>query len=77
MGFVHLRLWQIGVCHVHIIGPLFLVNLIGGVALAVALLAVPRRWLALVAAATAVCLAGTLAALFVSAWWGLFGFHAE
>ncbi len=77
MGIIHLRLWEIGVRHIHIIGPLFLVNLVGGLILALAVLAVPRRGLAVVAVAAAAFLAGTLVALFISIGWGLFGFHAE
>ena len=74
MAAIHLHLWSTGYRHVHIIGVLFLLNGIIGIALAVALLAVPTRLLAPAAAATAGFTAGTLLGLILSLTVGLFGF---
>jgi hypothetical protein len=74
MAAIHLHLWSIGYRHLHIIGILFLLNGIGGIALALALLLVPRVLLGAVAAVTTLFTAGTLAGLVVSLTAGLFGF---
>jgi hypothetical protein len=44
-AFVHLREWLDGFRHVHVIGPLFLVNIVAGVVIAV-LLVTWRHWFA-------------------------------
>ena len=77
MGVIHLVLWQDGVRHASIVGPLFLLNVIGGFALAAAVLVTPRRLLAGIASLNALFNAGTLLALFVAIGHGLFGFHAS
>jgi hypothetical protein len=73
MGWIHLQLWVDGYREVPVVGTLFLLNAIGAVLLAVALLAVPVRLLSVAAAVTAVFTAGTLAALIISLTAGLFG----
>jgi hypothetical protein len=73
MGWIHLQLWFEGFRDVPVIGPLFLVNAIGAVVLAGALLAVPVRLLSATAAVSAVFTAGTLAGLILSLTVGLFG----
>jgi hypothetical protein len=73
MGWIHLQLWVDGYREVPVVGTLFLLNAIGAVLLAVALLAVPVRLLSVAAAATAVFTAGTLAALIISLTVSLFG----
>lgn len=73
-GWIHLDLWLDGYQTIDIIGPAFLLNVIGGFGLAVLLLVTPRRFLPWVAAAGALFCAGTLGALLISTWWGLFGF---
>jgi hypothetical protein len=75
MAWIHLHLWDEGYKHVPSIGNLFLLNFIGGVVLAVAVLASPRRYLALAAGAGALMLAGTLVSLILSINVGLLGFH--
>ena len=77
MGAIHLVLWQDGVGHASIVGPLFLLNVIGGFALAAAVLVAPRRLLVGVASLIAVFNAGTLVALFVAIVHGLFGFRSS
>ena len=44
-AYVHLYEWRSGMRHVHVIGPLFIVNIVAGVAIAV-LLFTWRHWLA-------------------------------
>jgi hypothetical protein len=73
MGWIHLQLWVDGYREVPVVGPLFLLNVIGAVLLTVALLTVPVRLLSVAAAVTAVFTAGTLAALIISLTVGLFG----
>lgn len=75
MAWIHLHLWSAGYRHLHVIGPLFLVNFILGVGAALAEITVPDRWLALASAAACTLVAGTLALLAVSINAGLFGFH--
>jgi hypothetical protein len=70
-GLIHLYLWADGYRNIATIGPLFLVQGIGGLLLAVALVAYPRVLTAGVAAAY---LLATIAGLAVSATSGLFGF---
>ncbi|MFF0432488.1 hypothetical protein ACFYU9_09740 [Streptomyces sp. NPDC004327] len=74
MAAIHLRLWAEGYRDLATIGPLFLLNGIVGILLAVALLATPVRRLGPLAAVTALFTAGTLGALFLSLTTGLFGF---
>ncbi len=71
-GVIHLQLWSDGYRSISVIGPLFLIQGIGGIALAM-VLAVFRR-VALMAAG-AVTMAATAAGLLLSAGIGLFGFQ--
>jgi hypothetical protein len=73
-GAIHLYLWSTGYDTIDWIGPLFLLNAIGAFALALAVLATPRRLLFWPAAAGALLQIGTLGGLYVSSTWGLFGF---
>ena len=74
MGWIHLHLWSAGYKHLPSIGNLFLLNFIGAVVLAVGVLVAPRRYLALVAGAGALMVAGTLVSLIISINVGLLGF---
>jgi hypothetical protein len=69
---IHLHLWLIGYRHIHLIGAAFLLQSIGGLALAVALLAVRR--LVVVLAGVAYC-GGSVVALVLSATVGFLGLH--
>ena len=71
-GEIHLQLWFDGYRDISVIGPLFVIQGIGCIVLAL-VLAVFRR-LALLAAG-AVLLAGTAAGLLLSVGVGLFGYH--
>jgi hypothetical protein len=77
MAGIHFYLWlKDGYRDVMPIGPLFLVNTAGGVVLAVALFAAPKRYFAIVALLSALFDAGTLGALLLSLTSsGLFGFQ--
>lgn len=68
---IHLQLWSDGYRSISVIGPLFLIQGVGGIALAV-VLAVFRRLILM--AAGAVTMAATAAGLLLSAGTGLFGF---
>ena len=68
---IHLQLWSDGYRSISVIGPLFLIQGVGGIALAV-VLAVFRRLILM--AAGAVTMAATAAGLLLSAGIGLFGF---
>jgi hypothetical protein len=70
-GVIHLQLWSDGYRDISVIGPLFLVQGIAGIALALALV-VFRRLVLL--AAGAILLAATAAGLLLSAGIGLFGY---
>ena len=70
-GVLHLQLWSEGYRTISVIGPLFLVQGIASVVLAVALVAFRR--LVLLAAGAALA-AGTAAGLLLSASVGLFGY---
>jgi hypothetical protein len=70
-GVIHLQLWSDGYRSISVIGPLFLIQGIAGIALAV-VLAVFRR--VILMAAGAVMMAATAAGLLLSAGIGLFGF---
>lgn len=72
MGYIHWLLWHEGYKFIPTDGPFFLVDAIAAVALAVALLAWPRPAVGLVSAAF---VAVTIAALVISLWVGLSGFH--
>jgi hypothetical protein len=71
-GVIHLQLWSDGYRSISVIGPLFLIQGIGGIALA-AVIAVFRR--VILIAAGAVTMAATAAGLLLSADIGLFGFQ--
>jgi hypothetical protein len=77
MGWIHFYLWlDGGYRSVTLIGPLFLLNAIGGLVLAVALLVVPLRLLTVTTALATLFMAGTLGALLISLTpSGLFGFQ--
>ena len=70
-GILHYNLWQHGYRHVPKIGPLFLANVVGSIALAGAILA--SRRVAVVVAAM-VFAGGSLLALVLSRTVGVFGF---
>jgi hypothetical protein len=69
---IHLLLWSDGYRSISVIGPLFLLQGIGGLVLALAV--VVLRWAVLLAAG-ALLLAGTAAGLLVSSAFGLFGYR--
>jgi hypothetical protein len=71
---IHLLLWSDGYRDITWIGPLFLLNAIGAAVLAVAVLAVPARWLPLACAAGALLELGTLGGLLLSTTVGFLGF---
>jgi hypothetical protein len=71
-GVIHLQLWSDGYRSISVIGPLFLVQGIVSIALAV-VIAVIRR--VVLMAAGAVTMAATAAGLLLSAGTGLFGFR--
>jgi hypothetical protein len=75
MGWIHLYLYNTGYRTVATIGPLFLLNAVLGAFAALAVLAVPRRWLGWASLIGAVLQAGTLGALLLSLTVGLLGFH--
>jgi hypothetical protein len=74
MGWIHLHLWSDGYKHLPTIGTLFILNFVGAIVLAVAVLATPPRFLALPSAAGALMAATTLVSLAISINIGLFGF---
>jgi hypothetical protein len=71
-GIIHIQLWSDGYRDISVIGPLFIVQGVGSIVLAV-VLAVFRR-LALLAAG-AVALAATAVGLLLSVYIGLFGYR--
>ena len=75
MGWIHLQLWLDGYREVPVVGMLFLLNGIGAIALATALLVAPARLLSIAAILAALFTAGTLAGLILSLTVGLFGVH--
>ena len=77
MGVIHLVLWLQGYRVVAVIGPGFMVNAVGGIALAIAVLLVRARLLPLVAGLSALFMAVTLAALIISLTVGLFGVNEQ
>jgi hypothetical protein len=74
MAWIHLHLWSDGYRNLHTVGPLFLLNFIAGVLVALAVLGAPLRWLGPSALIAAVLAAGTLVALSISINTGLFGY---
>jgi hypothetical protein len=77
-AYVHLYEWLnggvSGYRHVHVIGPLFIVNVVAGVVIA-ALLVFWHHWLAPFLAAGFG--ASTLGGFVIAAQWGLFGDHEK
>ncbi|AXB41901.1 hypothetical protein [Amycolatopsis albispora] len=73
-AWIHFDLWQLGYRDIDTIGPLFLVNAVAGVVLALAVL-FWHHWLPLLAAAGFGAV--TLAAFFLSVTVGLFGMKNE
>lgn len=71
-GVIHLQLWSQGYRDISVIGPLFLVQGIASIALALALVVFRRVFLL---AAGAALLAGTGVGLLLSATVGLFGYQ--
>jgi phosphotransferase system glucose/maltose/N-acetylglucosamine-specific IIC component len=71
LGWIHLHLWQVGYRQIPTIGPLFLVAAVATVAVAVAMLVWPSRFIGLLGFGTVM---GLLAGLIVSINVGLFGF---
>jgi hypothetical protein len=71
-AIIHLHLWLQGYKHIHTIGPLFLAQAVGGIVLAVVMVAYPRF---VSAVAGAVYMASTIGGLLISATVGIFGFH--
>ena len=70
-GVIHLMLWSDGYKDISVIGPLFLVQAIGCIILAVAIVAL--RWLVLIAAGAVAGIA-TAVGLLLTASVGLFGY---
>jgi hypothetical protein len=73
-GGIHLYLWQTGYKDVHLIGPMFLANVVLAVLAAIVVLATPSRWLAWICLLAGLLEIGTLGALLLSLTVGLFGF---
>jgi hypothetical protein len=73
-AYVHLKEWIDGFRHVHVIGPLFIANVVAGVAIAI-LLVTWRHWLAPFLAFGFG--ASTLGGFVIAAQWGLFGDHEK
>lgn len=71
-GAVHLKLWSDGMKDISVIGPLFLLNAVAALVIAVGVL-LWRSWLPLLAAVGFA--AATLVAFVISATVGLFGVH--
>ena len=68
---IHLHLWLQGYKHIHTIGPLFLLQAVGGIALAVVMV-LYRRLVTVIAGAG--YMASTVIGLLISATVGIFGF---
>ena len=69
---IHLHLWSTGYRHIPTIGPLFLLQGVVGVGVALVVAVTRRAWAALVGAAFA---ASTIGGLLLSVQVGLFGFQ--
>src|SRR6478735_5930988 len=73
-AYVHLKEWFDGFRHVHVIGPLFIVNGVAGIVIAV-LLVTWQHWLpAFLAFGFG---ASTLGGFVIAATWGLYGVHEK
>ena len=73
-AYVHLKLWFDGFRHMDKIGPAFMTNAIGGVVIAILLVA----WLHWLPPLLSVGFGfSTLGAFIISATWGLFGLHEQ
>ena len=73
-GGIHLYLWQTGYKDIHLIGPMFLANVVIAGLAAIVVLATPARWLAWICLLAGLLEIGTLGALLLSLTVGLFGF---
>ena len=71
---IHLYLWQQGYRTIDVIGPAFLLQSVIGVGGAILVLVAPRRLLPVAAVLGALFAVGSLGALLVSTFVGLFGF---
>lgn len=74
MAYIHYHLYVAGY-HLTAVGPAFIANAILGLIAAIAVLAFPNRMLGIVAALSALLQLGTLAALLISIYGSLFGYH--
>jgi hypothetical protein len=75
MGAIHLYLVFHGAGG--LIGVLFVLNAIGGIVLAIAMVTAPRRFLPAASVLSLLFLAGTLLALVLALTVGLFGIHQQ
>jgi hypothetical protein len=75
MGGIHLYLVLTGFGG--LLGVLFVLNAIGGVVLAIAMIAAPRRFLPVASVLGLLFMAGTLLALVLALTVGLFGIHEQ
>ena len=75
MGGIHFYLVLTGFSGA--LGVAFVLNAIGGVVLAIAMIAAPRRFLPLVSVLSLLFIAGTLLALVLALTVGLFGMHEQ
>ena len=73
-AYVHLHLWLDGFRHQHVIGPLFMVNVVAGVAIAALLVTSRSRLAPFLALGFG---ASTLGGFVIAAQWGLFGLHEK
>ena len=73
-AYVHLKEWIDGFRHVDVIGPLFIVNVVAGVVIAI-LLVTWRHWMPPFLAFGFG--AATLGGFVIAATWGLFGDHEQ
>jgi hypothetical protein len=74
MAWIHWYLWAYDQYDtLTVIGPLFLINAVVGALLAIAVCAMPARMLGITATLSSLFVLGTLVALLVSMFWGLFG----
>jgi hypothetical protein len=71
LSYIHFHLWQDGYRHIATIGPLFLVQSIGGLLIGLLVIAVHRVWTALLGIGFALA---TVAGFLISVEHGLFGF---
>jgi hypothetical protein len=71
LSYIHFHLWQDGYRHIPTIGPLFLVQSIGGLLIGLLVISVHRVWSAVVGIGFALA---TMAGFLISVEHGLFGF---